>query len=462
VLLLVPGEALPQLRASINITTGTIGLPSGREVHVKLDGQPVVRLFSWGWPEAYRQPQDVRTALQEAAKPVQVLDVQPARRSSGYTVVGKYFITGILPPSGMRVLEVPVDAEGNTAAVQFATAEPVKKQPRPPQAAARSGGGSGSGRPLATMGDYLAAAAGGAAPAAMAVPAAAAPLAAPVQAVAMATAAAPVPEVIMEGPPEEDANMEEALAAPVQQAGPNQQQHQQQQLEQQQHNQQQQQQQHVGPDQQQQHQQGAPPPPPQQQLHEMAHQQLQGAQQPGHGAQQQQQQQQQQPAPHMQWLQPMGNQPAWQLGPAGQQQQHQPPPHLQHQQQQQMAILQVPGAQPHGQPPQPQQQQLQQQQPQSAGLHLSNSYAVLVDEGAWFSYVLGLAATLTGEQIPMSDSDLWGAFCSSSHAQGMAAEPPPTEAAAPPELVAWLREILRLPPAAVDPDADDGRDYGDP
>jgi hypothetical protein len=43
----------------------------------------------------------------------------------------------------------------------------------------------------------------------------------------------------------------------------------------------------------------------------------------------------------------------------------------------------------------------------------------------------------------------------------MGEEPPPTEAAASAELVAWLRETLGLSAGAADPTIDDGRDYGD-
>lgn len=158
VLLRVPQEAMQHLRGSINRSTGTIRLPSGREVHIKIEGRAVVRTLSWGWPPQYQQA-DVGAALEAAKKPVHVLEVQPALRSSGFQEAGTWLVTCVLPPKGMRQLLVP--DVGGTATVEFAAAAPVRKQPRQPQATAHGGGGSsrgGSGRPAAVLGDYMAAA----------------------------------------------------------------------------------------------------------------------------------------------------------------------------------------------------------------------------------------------------------------------------------------------------------------
>jgi hypothetical protein len=98
--------------------------------------------------------------------------------------------------------------------------------------------------------------------------------------------------------------------------------------------------------------------------------------------------------------------------------------------------------------------------PQAAGLALNNSFQVLANADMWRGYVMRVADSLTGEQQREPDGDLWDAFCA-SHAADMGEEPPPTEAAASAELVAWLRETLGLSAGAADPTIDDGRDYGE-
>ena len=124
---------------------------------MKVGNQPVVRLKSWGWPHEFLQ-EDVRAALEAAEKPVRVLDVQPKLRDSGLQEAGKFWVTCMLPRSGMRQLLVPDEA--GTVTVSFAAAKPVSMQPAAPQPPRQGGGGGGRGggarQPL-VMGNYMAA-----------------------------------------------------------------------------------------------------------------------------------------------------------------------------------------------------------------------------------------------------------------------------------------------------------------